>query len=579
MNLFDKLSSEDKELIENYLCTYTSIDYLPSLEKTLGYWTKNKKTMYKLLGNQFSITIPFELDVNIADMAYKMYNIYPLPINLLECYNNYSVHPFVMLVSTYLNKLIKKGWDKDYIKRIAGILREAMNYSRLLKGEAFYSDVYIEAKDIIINDKIVKKIKPIKFSHNTKNFKAIRKILEIIDFSEMDCFKTYRDDMTRLMTNKKYSYNVTLSIHPIDFFTMSHNNSNWTSCMDWAGGGNSNGVIEMLNSNMVIVAYIESKEKFTFKKKYNLPNKTWRQLFYVHKDIICSGKSYPYNNTDLTRAILDKIAELAYKNLKWKYQYKNQRYYDDCNFHSNRACRNIDNHHILGHKIYLYTYAAMYNDLIEDKFSEYWCYRNYVPCNKYICVSGPATCIICGKEITSIDKIRYADECDEDDWSIMSHGNKKTCWKCQSKFLIDSFIFHSSTRVASYTYCIKTPIYEFATFHMRRSAFNNTISGFITHGKSTKERILSENGLYVLKPEYYLHSYRPELVFKSKIDDMIVVKDDTAYYTNEFKSSKNCLLIFDDLDFNLLTEKERSYFKPVEESDFEQLQPINSFSL
>ena len=40
---------------------------------------------------------------------------------------------------------------------------------------------------------------------------------------------------------------------------------------------------------------------------YSWNNKKWRQLFYINKDIICSGKSYPYFSKDITLYLLDEI--------------------------------------------------------------------------------------------------------------------------------------------------------------------------------------------------------------------------------------------------------------------------------
>ena len=43
MNLYDKLSTEDKQLIKDYICKYSRIDNIPNLENTLQEWSKNKK--------------------------------------------------------------------------------------------------------------------------------------------------------------------------------------------------------------------------------------------------------------------------------------------------------------------------------------------------------------------------------------------------------------------------------------------------------------------------------------------------------------------------------------------------------
>jgi hypothetical protein len=90
----------------------------------------------------------------------------------------------------------------------------------------------------------------------------------------MEDFKKWQTWLSTICTVKEYKTNLVLSIHPIDFMTSSDNASGWTSCMNWRDdGGYSSGTIEMMNSNMVIIAYLENNSKSFIFRDNQIPNK------------------------------------------------------------------------------------------------------------------------------------------------------------------------------------------------------------------------------------------------------------------------------------------------------------------
>ena len=70
--------------------------------------------------------------------------------------------------------------------------------------------------------------------------------------------------------------------------------------MSWSRNGCYHaGTLEMMNSNVAAVAYLESNSEYALHldetgEVYPIPNKSWRSLVFIHKDIILCGKSYPY---------------------------------------------------------------------------------------------------------------------------------------------------------------------------------------------------------------------------------------------------------------------------------------------
>ena len=558
MNLYNKLPTEDKQLIKKYLIQYTNVDDIPHLDKTLQEWSKNKKTLYKALGNQFRIKVPIDVSMNKNFILLnKLNDKYTMPTKYYYYHSNSTnkkgnEHPFISKLLDYFKVLASdEQFFSDDLYDISLVLKEILNWKTLIQGHVNYFSC----------NEIQYKNKRIKCNRGVKPLRILRKILGLIDFPYMDIFEKFCDDISLELTNVNNNKNINLvfSIHPIDFMTMSHNTCNWSSCMNWNDGCYSNGVLEMMNSNMVVVSYIESSNQDFVIDKYNIPNKSWRCLYYVHKDILCSGKSYPYYNETMIREGLKALAEIVKKNLNWNYQYKNQKYYDMMNFSSNESARNYSEYS-LHHRIILYNYVAMYNDFAHDHDEEYWCFRNWVPKTLKLCASGPATCIICGEPITPIKEIRENSYyCDED---YLANGSDKCCDNCNKKYYI----------AWNNQYYLITPTYTINTLTGYFCGSDNTIftiremevsKDFIMERFSILKGQPSENFLKILnrnKITYYNDNSNPLVIY------------------NDWSSSLFKCLIYEHI---LNTREEfKEYFKPIEEEDIERiLSSSNSISL
>lgn len=429
MNLYDKLYTEDKQLIKDYICKYSKIDNIPNLENTLQEWSKNKKTLYRALGNQFRVTIPIQATADKRKLFRRLQDKYEIPQSFYMYLHDLipmreNQHIFIFQLMEYFYELGKQkaGFSQTFYD-ISRNLEYILSWNNIFAGHI----AYFPYSSITYNHKTLK------FNEGVKPLRILRKVLNFIEFPHMESFEKFCNDISYELTNKNNTVtNLVFSIHPIDFMTMSHNTCNWSSCMNWNGGCYSNGVLEMMNSNVAVVAYVESSEQDFKVNEHEIPNKSWRCLYYVHKDIICSGKAYPFGNETLIRNGLDALAKLVKKNLNWTYQYKNQQYFDMCNFSSNENARNCMRGHDNEHNIVLYNYAAMYNDFVHDHEESYFCYRNWVPKALKLCVSGPATCIICGKPITPISEIREKYYWEDNDFEV--RGSEKVCRDCHSAY-------------------------------------------------------------------------------------------------------------------------------------------------
>lgn len=122
-------------------------------------------------------------------------------------------------------------------------------------------------------------------------------------------------DLSRKKQVNQFTGTLCISIHPMDYFTMSDNNYNWYSCMSWVEDGEYKaGTLEMCNSKCVVVAYIKGSSPYV-----NWNSKRWRELFVVTKDMILGIKGYPFHSNVLEDWTIEMLRELAEKNCGWTY--------------------------------------------------------------------------------------------------------------------------------------------------------------------------------------------------------------------------------------------------------------------
>jgi hypothetical protein len=205
----------------------------------------------------------------------------------------------------------------------------------------------------------------------------------------------FRRKYSLVFNNKELDGELCLSIHPLDYMTMSDNNCGWETCMSWVqDGAYKQGTVEMMNSPSVIVAYLANEKPFDFtywhnefdlETKWN--DKMWRCLFIVDKDFIISIKQYPYFNDNLVSAAATKIAEIC----GWG-ECKAEKY----NYHNDSR----SNPTILstGQKVHLqFGTGAMYNDFGGDVHHLIVNPAIDECINSYYCYSGVSECVRCGE--------------------------------------------------------------------------------------------------------------------------------------------------------------------------------------
>lgn len=422
LNLIELLPEKDKEMMTEYIHLYGigKNDFV-GIDEYLEYWAKSKKTLYKILGDKFQVEIPISYEKPIEYIRKDF-------VTLLD--NHDFIKEFKsVLEMLYANEVIDA--DIRYIIYEKALTSRAMSNNKVeTRGFKFKRN----NKTLQVQSGM----KPIKVIQNVLKFFHDEMVKECPAIDEY--FEDFRIKHSLVLNDKIVKGTLVLSIHPFDYITMSDNDSNWSSCMSWTEDGCYHvGTVEMMNSNNVICAYIKSSSDYHFSKENSelvWNNKKWRQLIYMTKDIIVSGKPYPYVNKEITLKAIGVLKELAKTNKNWDYSYGPELYLDMTHIYSVTAMNNnrdwLYGNNSFKHNI-LFDTRGMYNDMLNDRKTEYWCYRNKVPKMRIISYSGKANCACCNTDdLLEPDCMEYYNDRFDNTGSVVCEECRRggSCYEC-----------------------------------------------------------------------------------------------------------------------------------------------------
>ena len=376
--LFNALTTEEQGMINYWIdayteCTYSNAPARANLETLLKTWSKEKADLFEAFGNQLILSKEICIEKPEEMMANE------LAESMTDAYGDMRIFKTSLSEWFYSHE-----WEDrpDY-----GVMR-LVNCHCLAHNKFTGTDFEIALPDG----------KSLKVPHGCKPLRALAKIAKAFDLKG---FEEFRLAHSRILNQKQLKGEMCLSIHPMDYMTMSDNECGWTSCMSWAEDGSFHrGTVEMMNSKYVVVAYLKAKNDMTIGSKYQWSNKKWRTLIIVDEQCVASICGYPYNNDALTNLGIDWLVELCQTNKKWEYFSKNICYrYSHLGIEVKEP--NCDS------QFYEVSFATddMYNDFGS---CDHWI-RIGKKANSYIRInySGEASCMHCGKTHVTF--------CDEED--------------------------------------------------------------------------------------------------------------------------------------------------------------------
>lgn len=460
MSIFNLISDREINLIDKYVDTYaipSEVERTAPVTELLAEWDKAKsETLIKLLNG--SLILEKKINVELP--------FYELEGKVIELCGQYEKELF---------EPVRKVVEKSSYRFYEMFGSEALVKNKVLTSYAIPVEIW--------NPETGEFEATIKVMPGSKAIRSLGKIAKFIGLGEI--FEEFRIKHSMILNTKRFDGVMRLSIHPLDYMTMSDNDSSWSSCMSWRRKGcYRQGTVEMMNSKYVVVAYLLSKEDmhlFYGKTEADAwANKKWRELFIVDPTCIVNVKSYPYYSEELTTLSLNWVKELATQNLGWEYRNEPEVWY------------RVDGQ-LLGLQSMNFYTDYMYNDICHDDEYKRLVYIGKDTTKIDINYSGVFTCMACGRvESIEVDEGTLVGcECDK----------RYYCEKCNDMYRNPE----DMRELDGYYYC------PYCFFHLHRDPITN-------------------------KP---IHSHREfELyfvdMFKDKIVDVnYVIFDNEHFYDNE----------------------------------------------
>ena len=372
MTPYEALTAQDKEYITEYIEKWGGINSPIKLKAPLDYilreWNKSKQTLF----NIFSEKLMLEKEIQVEDGDNKK----------------------IREINNYLNST---NPGTDFINSV----RKLFTFNGTYFEDTYATYNLTQAKQLFTN-RVAKEFsyrnkdgKIVKVPEGAKVMRVLQKIAKEFDLPD---FEIFRNHISRITEIRKSKIKFTLSIHPLDYMTMSDNANGWESCMNWTQGPGSYraGTIEMMNSPVVVVAYITTKPYYPANTSIEWTSKSWRELIIVHPNTICSVKSYPYYNIAFDKALVNWLADLVEEKTEWRYNRKKpQENLESCSdIKAWQDKEDKDNYFLLHFET-----NEMYNDF--GNTDNYGIFSINPPDNKYhtstINYSGLMTCMCCGE--------------------------------------------------------------------------------------------------------------------------------------------------------------------------------------
>lgn len=413
------LSSQDLKLIQSYIQEYAqSCDAyihksMAPLSHILRFWADNKSEyLSKAFGNQLIL----ERDVEFSRSAMQLRNEIQ---NALE----------------YGNLREFKGSYHRAIEEEFGFYSEPYYYARSLINSMCLATNSTNSEYTFNCTLEFRNGNKISVGPNMKTMRVLGKVCKELHLEEE--FESFRLKHSLYLNQKKLKGTLCLSIHPLDYLTMSDNDNGWSSCMSWKNDGDyRGGTVEMLNSKCVIVAYLKSEDKTLYWNEHKWNSKLWRCLILLTPEVITSVKPYPYYNEDLIETCISWVRELATNNLGWNFYEKSQEIVvEGGTLLPNDKMVKFD-----------FCTGIMYNDFGTCE------HRGYVSPEQEgfveIDYSGPPECIICGSNTDAFydhNFVACEECCDSDDRRV-------ECYECGETYYDDDIYWVEDRPLCEYCF-------------------------------------------------------------------------------------------------------------------------------
>ena len=245
------------------------------------------------------------------------------------------------------------------------------------------------------------------------------KLLKAFKFFEKDkeSLVDIQNRASMVIQEEKITGRLCLSVHPLDFLSMSENNYNWRSCHALDGDYRAGNISYMLDHSTV-VCYLKTEGPDVKLPRFpeNVPwnNKKWRCLLHFSdtKSMMFAGKGYPFVSLELlnlarqmvidTEIIRTKHPFGAIKLTEWSDEYID--HFKDTKLNSKYLIDDVLNLRSLDGIIEDADGSCQYNDVLHSScYTPYYSYLKFglnAPCmHDHFTIGAPTYCLNCGEEV------------------------------------------------------------------------------------------------------------------------------------------------------------------------------------
>ena len=154
----------------------------------------------------------------------------------------------------------------------------------------------------------------------TENGKKIQKGTKLVRafkyFAEGRVLEDIQNEASRIIQENKIEGTLCLSVHPLDFLSLSENTHKWRSCHALDGEYRAGNLSYMMDS-CTIICYLKSDEDTilpSFPADVPWNNKKWRVLLFKSDDgnMVIAGRQYPFATQAGMDMLLEKVLPQVY---------------------------------------------------------------------------------------------------------------------------------------------------------------------------------------------------------------------------------------------------------------------------
>lgn len=224
----------------------------PKTDRLFDVWQKNKQPFIDALGGKLIYEIPETVTFDLSEKG-----------------RHDRVSNFISQVFSYWNN-------------------EELSYFIESQEDGFF-------KNLTISDYTTNK--GVKIKAGSKLVKAFKHFFEKDSRSLIDI----QNEASRIIQEDKVEGKLCLSVHPLDYLSLSENTYNWRSCHALDGEYRAGNLSYMMD-NCTVICYLKGEEDVclpgfcTNEVRWN--SKKWRVLIHISEDwrMVISGRQYPFES-------------------------------------------------------------------------------------------------------------------------------------------------------------------------------------------------------------------------------------------------------------------------------------------